>query len=259
MTRPDLAARIRAFARELERRCSTSTETTSFGTAYLNSDYPRRYDSNYVSVERPLDRVEADVLAADADRVLGGAGLAHRKLHVDDVEGGRRLAADFLELGWSAERLVVMAQERPPERRAGADVRELGFEAARPVLEGFLRRQPSVEDDETLRQLTEFRAVLERVAGARFFVAEVDGRAASVCERYAIDGVAQIEDVNTLEEFRGRGLASAMVLEAARRARAQGSDVVFLVADDEDWPKDLYRRLGFEPVTSFWSFVRAPR
>jgi hypothetical protein len=33
---------------------------------------------------------------------------------------------------------------------------------------------------------------------------------------------------------------------------------VFLVADDADWPKDLYVRLGFDPVSRFWSFVRTP-
>jgi predicted GNAT family acetyltransferase len=77
-----------------------------------------------------------------------------------------------------------------------------------------------------------------------------------VCELYTIDTVAQIEDVNTLEEFRGRGLASAVVLAAARRAEERGCDVVFLIADDDDWPKDLYARLGFEPVSRTWSFVR---
>jgi GNAT superfamily N-acetyltransferase len=255
---PDLAARIHAFERELERRCSTRIEPTAFGTAYLNLDLPLRYDSNFVRVERPLDGVDADALAADVDRVLGENGLEHRKLYVDDDVHGARLAAAFLELGWSSERLLIMVQSREPEERTDLAVSELGFVEARPFLETVLRRQPYADSEETVRQLVDVRAVFEREVGARFFVANADGRPASECELYVLGDVAQIEDVNTLEEFRGRGLGSAVVLSAARAARERGCDVVFLVADDADWPKVLYARLGFDPVSRFWSFVRTP-
>ncbi|MGZ5291581.1 MAG: GNAT family N-acetyltransferase [Actinomycetota bacterium] len=257
-TPPEIAPRIRAFQRELERRCAGRTEATAFGTAYLHLGFPRRYDSNFVWVERPLAGVNADMLAADADSVLGEAGLQHRKVSVDDDLHGRRLAAEFLELGWTAERLLVMWQAREPEPRPPADVREVGFLAARPFLEEVLARQPYADDEETCRQLTDFRAVLEERANARFHLATVDDRPASVCERYELDGVAQVEDVNTLEEFRGRGLASAVVLAAAAAARSRGCDLVFLVAADDDWPKDLYARLGFDEANRSWSFASAP-
>jgi len=151
-----------------------------------------------------------------------------------------------------------MAQSREPEARPDLPVSELNFEEARPFLETVLRRQPYADSEETVRQLVDVRAVMEREAGALFFVASADGRPASECELYVLGDVAQIEDVNTLEEFRGRGLGSAVVLAAARAARERGCDVVFLVADDADWPKDLYGRLGFDPVSRFWSFVRTP-
>jgi GNAT superfamily N-acetyltransferase len=258
MTSIDLATRIRDFERELELRCSTETEPTAFGTAFLNLDFPLRYDSNFVWVEPPLRDVDAEALAADADRVLGDHGLAHRKLYVDDDLHGGRLAAAFLELGWSAERLLIMAQVREPEPRQPVRVSELDFAEARPFLELVLRRQPYADSEEAVRQLTDIRGVYEREAGARFFVADVDGQPASVCELYVLGDVAQVEDVNTIEEFRGRGLGSAVVLAAAAAARARGCDVVFLIADDADWPKDLYTRLGFDPVGRFWSFVRTP-
>jgi ribosomal protein S18 acetylase RimI-like enzyme len=258
VTAPDPVARIHAFERELERRCATRIETSAFGSAYLNEDYPRRYDANYVSADRAPDDVDADALAADADRVLGEHGFEHREVVVRDDELGRRLAPGFEELGWSAEHLVTMARTREPQARPDVDVREIGFAQARPIIEEALRREPYGDDAETVRQLTEFRLVLEREAGARFFVAEVDGHQASVCELYVIDDVAQIEDVNTLEEFRGRGLARAVVLAAAGAARERGCDLAFLVADEDDWPKALYERLGFEPVSRSWSFLRHP-
>ena len=250
--------RIAAFERELMHRCSTRVEPTAFGEAYLHEGFPQRYSSNLVWVARDLEGIEADALAADADRVLGEHGLAHRSIEVDDDVNGRRLATTFLEMGWSAEALIRMVQRRGPEPRPGADVLEVDFATARPTIEENVRAQPYAEDEEVVEQLTDWRGVLEREAGARFFLGHADGRAVAVCESYAIGGVAQVEDVNTLEAYRGRGLASAIVLAAASSARARGADLVFLVAAEDDWPKELYRRLGFDTVSRSWLFIRTP-
>jgi hypothetical protein len=43
-----------------------------------------------------------------------------------------------------------------------------------------------------------------------------------------------------------------------REARSAGAETVFLIADDADWPKDLYRKLGFDPVGRFWQFTKPP-
>jgi ribosomal protein S18 acetylase RimI-like enzyme len=51
-----------------------------------------------------------------------------------------------------------------------------------------------------------------------------------------------------MPEHRGRGYASAVVLRSVGEARARGAELVFLVADAEDWPKELYRRLGFDEI-----------
>jgi GNAT superfamily N-acetyltransferase len=62
----------------------------------------------------------------------------------------------------------------------------------------------------------------------------------------------------TLEEFRGRGLATVVVGRAVAAARASGHDLVFLDALEEDWPKELYRTLGFAEIGRIWDFVREP-
>ena len=72
------------------------------------------------------------------------------------------------------------------------------------------------------------------------------------------EGVAELDDVHTLERFRGRGIARGVVGRAAREARDEGADLVFLIADDADWPKDLYAKLGFDPVGRFWQFTKPP-
>jgi len=253
-----LRRRIDAFEDALAERCAERVEPTAFGTAYLDPAFPQRYSSNFIRIRRTLDGVDADAIAADADRVLGEHDLTHRQLDVHDDGNGARLSAGFRELGWSVETLIHMAQTHDPEPRPAADVADVDFATARPVIEENLRGQPYGDSESVIRQLRDFRGVLEREAGARFFVGRVDGRAASVCEAYVLGDVGQVEDVNTLEAFRGRGLASGTVLAASAWARANGADVVFLVADEDDWPKALYARLGFEQVGRFWSFTRTP-
>ena len=77
-------------------------------------------------------------------------------------------------------------------------------------------------DDDVIRQLTEHKQVLA-VAGARFFAARVDGVLASYCDLYSDGQTAQIEAVQTLERFRNKGLARAVVSGSARRRRGRGS------------------------------------
>ena len=74
------------------------------------------------------------------------------------------------------------------------------------------------------------------------------------------EGVAEIDNVHTLERFRGRGVARAVVGRAVQEASSiAGADLVFLIADDADWPKELYAKLGFDPVEHVLAIHEAAR
>ncbi len=46
---------------------------------------------------------------------------------------------------------------------------------------------------------------------------------------------------------------------AVARAHADGATCVFLVADAQDWPREFYGRLGFEPATTTTVLTRTRR
>ncbi len=252
-----LRERIVGFERELLRRTTSRTEPFAFGTAYLDERFPLRYDSNLLWAEGALEGVRASDLAGEADRVLGGLGHAHRNVVVEDPGAGARLAPGFAGLGYAWDRLVTMVHRRPPDRPAAAPVEEVDPERFVEIVREALPSEPFATSEEVVRQLAEHRLVLA-AAGARFFVAFDGGVAAARCELYRIGGIAQVEDVATLEAFRGRGLARAVVLRAVEEARAAGAEVVFLQADDDDWPKHLYGRLGFDELSRRSAFDRHP-
>jgi len=58
---------------------------------------------------------------------------------------------------------------------------------------------------------------------------------------------------------RNRGLARAALLAALEASRLTGNELTFLAADADDWPKHLYRRLGFDPIGVATGLIRKPR
>jgi len=250
-------ARIERFTRWLEDTTSSRLEPSPMGTAVFNDDFPVRWDSNFLRVEGARGTTSATAVADECERWYGS--FLHREVIVEDADRGAALAMGFADLGWEVARLVYMARRRPSYRDVSTQmVDEVSVDDLRPAIHEVNVAASAQTTEVESRQLTDFRLVLRDRVGARFFAASVDGEIASFCELYVHDGLAQIEDVNTLERFRGRGLARACVARAAAEADAAGAELVFLIADDQDWPKHLYATLGFDPVGHFSQFNRPP-
>jgi len=248
-----------AFERTLRERTSTEVIPFTGGTAYFDQDAPLRYYSNLLVIDDPAAS-PAERWVAEADRLLGERGLTHRIVAVHDASAADRLAMGFVNHGYAVDRgVLMMLREEPDPDRVPVVVEELTFAEVRAFEEEVLRREPWATDLETLRQLTEHHAKLERAVGARFFAARVDGVLAGCCELFVLGEEAQIESVDTLSEFRGRGLASAFVLAAAAAARQAGVRRIHLWADADDWPQRWYAKLGFRPVATVGDhFLRRP-
>jgi predicted GNAT family acetyltransferase len=136
-------------------------------------------------------------------------------------------------------------------------VREVDGPTHRLAEAATVREEPYGRDEDVVRQLVEMRTALAgAVPAARFFVGAVDGVDAAVTTLYSDGATAQVEDVATLRDHRRRGLARAAVSAAIDAAVEMGHRFVFIVADDDDWPKELYGRLGFDPVGRAWSLTR---
>jgi ribosomal protein S18 acetylase RimI-like enzyme len=249
----DVLERVQRFEREIEMAGSQTVESP-FGVGVLEPSLPLRHDSNYLLAERVPLGVQAQDVASEADRILGGAGLAHRAVFTFDESLGEKLEPDFRDLGWNVRRHIWMAQLREPERQADlsvveeVDERELRAGRAAEIL-----RYPWGTED-VARQLLDAKLLIGERAETRFFGVRVGDEIVSWADLYVAQGLGQVEDVATKEEHRGQGYASTVVLRAAAEARTAGADLVFLVADADDWPKHLYERLGFDRIGSLRKF-----
>jgi ribosomal protein S18 acetylase RimI-like enzyme len=248
----DELSRVHRFEREIE-LAGTEAVESPLGIGVLTPELPRRHDSNYLLLERAES---ADEAVGEADRILGGGGLTHRVILTFDEDLGERLAPQFKSLGWLVHRHVLMVQRREPQKDADlAVVREVDESALRP---GRTREIVAQKwgTPELAKELLDAKVMLADRAETRFFGVEAGGEIVAWADLYLAQGVGQVEDVATASEHRGRGYATAVVLRAVDEARRAGVDLVFLVADDDDWPKELYARLGFDPIGRLYKFIR---
>jgi len=205
--------------------------------------------ADFLAVD-PTREINADVLMAECDRLF--ADLAIRHVLVTDAQAAERVRPGFLAGGYREGVLVTMVLRRPPDREPPpADLVEIGAAELRPAVEAYVRGGP--RDEEAQGELCLLKEELER-NGVRFLAALVEGDVAGWCEVRRSEAGGQVEDVVVLEPFRGRGLARALVCEGVERLRRDGCDPIFVVADDNDTVKDLYRRLGFDDARRRWSF-----
>lgn len=252
-----LRDRALAFQRRFEDRLAGRTERVSWGTAIFRPDLPRVFDFNFVRVEEQ-DPPEAVELAGEAERVQGAAGLLHRKIVVEDEVAGAALADDLRALGWLPDRLILMVCDRPPAAPVEAPAELVEPGELLPAQELNILKDPHDRSPEVVRQLLDAEVARAASFPTHALAVRTEDGVASWCLLYLHDGVAEIDQVTTLPEHRGRGYANAVVRAAAAVAARSGAELVFLWADDRDWPKDWYGRLGFEPLARRYAFLRRP-
>ncbi|MBT8249346.1 MAG: GNAT family N-acetyltransferase [Acidimicrobiia bacterium] len=251
-----------AFARRHHKRLADTIIDFRWGSAFLEEDVPLRYGSNFLWVDGSPDDVTAEELVLEADEILGGAGFKHRIVAIDDPVLSRRLRSGFEAAGWSLTELVTMVLPDPAnatrDLRPGVHAREAEYSQTRNLLELLQHTYDPPRSPETVRTLVDYPAKLAAAVGARFFVAESDGVLAAICDLYIDGSEAQIESVNTLPEYRNRGLGTAVMHEAIAAAVAEGVTWIHLYAEANDWPRQWYEKLGFSVVGSYNHFHLYP-
>jgi ribosomal protein S18 acetylase RimI-like enzyme len=236
----------------VRRRACERSATHALGEAFFDDVLPRVWVLNELSVD--VDDLDADALVGALEDLY--SHLPHRRAFVETSAAGERLAPAMRERGWLVERDVFMALGDGGDRRARPGLASEVDEARIRAIEAQTIAEEPYGAPEVIEQLLAARSRFGTAGGGRYFVGTVDGVDAAHATLYSDGSVAQIEDVGTLRGFRRRGLARAVCVAGIEAALAAGHELVFIVADDEDWPKELYARLGFEDLGRPWCFTR---
>ena len=223
-------------------------EPWAHGTVARATRYPSYYDFNVVRVERD-PAMSVDELIAFADTAL--SGLEHRRLDFELADVAQPLRAQFEQRGWRTDRLVWMHHDVPLPHAPDASVEAVPYDAVHELRVAWFE-----EDFPGLETGAYFKAA-EDVARRRNVqvLAQHDGGRPISFAQLERDGAgAEITQVYVHPDHRGGGLGTTLTTAAIRAA----GDVrdLWIVADDEDRPKELYARLGFRPA---WTAIDATK
>jgi ribosomal protein S18 acetylase RimI-like enzyme len=248
----DELARTWSFEREMQDRCARKRREFEYGTALYNDELRRVYDTNFVRFERGFEELTADVVEAAAEELQGS--LRHRKVMIPDERAGARVAEKLRERGWRYYTLVTMAYRGPRERERAPDAEQVDSRAVRGAREQALI--DGTQDAEARRQIVAFTERMASVTPTLMFAAWGDGEIGAFCALFQGDGLGQIDEVTTVDQYRRRGLGTSVVEAALQASLAARDELTFIVADEGDWPKDWYGRMGFEPIGRRYELLR---
>ena len=88
--------------------------------------------------------------------------------------------------------------------------------------------------------------------GFHYYVAYLDRKPAGSCYACAIDGYVVMDALVVREAFRKRYVATTLMKHIA----SQFKEEIFLHADADDTPKEMYRKMGFETVDELYEYLK---
>ncbi len=245
----DTLARVLAFMRANVAKTADEVRPVEVGWVVRSPSLPAVWAMNHLRVALALP---FETLVELADEQL--AGSRYVQITLENQEAGPALEDSFRAAGWKIDRELLMVMSAEPDRETDTSI---VVDAREDEVTELVRRWYAEDelDAGALDQLVEFSRREARACADRFLgVRSSDGQLVAVSQLRSDGRVAQVEDVYTVPEARGRGFGRAVVARAVELARDDGHDLIFIDADDNDWPKQLYARVGFRPFGRIWQF-----
>jgi ribosomal protein S18 acetylase RimI-like enzyme len=245
------ASRARAWYRGRHEAVCETLAPWEHGTIVRAARLPDYWDFNLVRVEEDPGN-DTQALVAVADEALADA--AHRRIEIEPIAVGERLRDDFGAMGWRTMRLLWMLHDGTPREPSGLSVAEADYDTVHELREAW--HHEDFPDQDPSAYLAQARG-LALSRGARVLAAKRDGGPVGFAQLEGDVTGAVVAQVYVRPEARGEGLGTALTTAAIAAAHAADPDRdLWIAADDEDRPKELYKRLGFRPV---WTMLEATR
>ena len=249
------AERAQGFQRATLELVTERVEPIDQGWVVRDPSLPLVWSANHVRIARAVTFAEALALAEAAARRPPVPAADDR------ARADRRASSSgrSREAKWEVDREVLMELVGEPDREA-----DLGIviEADEEPVMGLMRRW--IGEDETIEltpdgldQVVEFTRREARRRNARLL--GVRGEHGTLAGDH--DAVLGRDGRAGRGRLHGAGGAGPRVRPGARDARRPagaraGHEFVFIVADADDWPQRLYRKVGFEPIGLSWALHR---
>ena len=247
MDAAELAARALAWDQALIDAVCDSVEPWAHGQIVKSSSCPDIHDVNGLIVDGDpgLGLAELSAIARDAL-----ADVRHLRIDFSDIESGRRLRPDFEEAHWKTEAGLIMHHDGSrPKADTEVPIEPAPFEATLSLREAWH------DEDSTGRpfgELADQIAAITRLCNGECYVVRDGGEPVAYSQINRVGGSCEIGQLYVRAGRRGQGLGTALTCAAIEEAGHP--DDLWIGAEDEGRPKELYAQLGFEPA---WRWLQA--
>jgi GNAT superfamily N-acetyltransferase len=233
------------------------------GLFIRNPDCSSIYDANQVAQVREVESAgQIEALLAEIEQVFAASG--HRKVRCDPLTPPA-FEARLVAEGYAAtSELQMLLEGELRDRPREAQLRPIETAADWSTLERLTRldheemcrrRKVPLYAESVTREMVATRRAKEPTL--RFWLAREDGTDCAFLSAWpGIDGVGQVESLFTHPDFRGRGLATALIACCVEDARERGAGPILIGAEPEDTPKAMYEALGFQPALMVREYLK---
>lgn len=224
-----------------------------------NTSYRRVGRANQILIGPTDPPVEWEEIRAQAEPTLRALGLRFRRVMLFGEEVRRRLGGVLSAEGFRESLLWLLvfrgivtaeASDRVQIRRVDPFLRPAWF---------TLTYRLQQERDEGAELAAEQVSLYSRVAeqpGRTIFAGFLGDTMAGSADLDRIGSLASVEHVQTAPEWRGQGVATALVLRLTDESVRDGARGVQLVTHTRTLADQLYRRCGFETADVISVFER---
>jgi len=240
------------FLSAIEDACAEQILPCPGGHAILDPRHAGLWDANLLRVETAVAPDGAALIAA-AETLLGALGF--RMITVLHDSAARELSGPLVASDYELDhQLLMILADDVSATEPAVSVTEVDL-----VTLHSGRVVAAVErhgGGEVGHQLASRDSLIASAVALRCFAVLEDDEIVARCQLYTDGDIAQVENVYAHPGHRRQGFADALVSHAVSQARAGGARLIFLVADADDWPQRLYRRLGFRDAGLLHRFRR---
>jgi GNAT superfamily N-acetyltransferase len=221
----------------------------SDGLVLRSPSHPSYWEYNCVRLDRPMGATE---MIALADREL--ADCAHRLVEWT-IPMPDQVARELRELGWMATPLIFMLHTGDVPAESRGDLVEVDYDAVQELRE-IWHREDFGEYVESEAFHAEARQVAQ-LARARVVAAGDEGQPSGFAQVETHGGGSEVSQVFVRPERRGNGLGTDLTARAIRLGR-EAAEKVWICAERDGRPRQLYERLGFRPVVETAAALKTP-
>ena len=217
---------------------------------------PTFYWGNFLFFSQPPREGDFDVWRDLFTREVGTPPeTEHQVFGWDSPDGEEGEIQSFLEAGFRVDRNVVLTSHVPSDPAkpsSSVSIRPLKSESdwVQVVENQVICREPEFEEHEyrefQQKQMTRYRKMAASGHGD-WYGAFIKQNLVADLGLYHHGGVGRFQSVETNPDFRRRGIAGTMIVEASRQAKKKYNlHTLVIVADEDSSPARLYTSLGFE-------------